>query len=151
MRSRLFVKLCVIALLFSSLTFYSCAKEGCSDSAAINYDEEVKEDDGSCLYADAADMLVGTWNVSETVSGSTTNYSVSITKIDNETVSIASTLSNPPAYHMNPLTVTVDWENKLIKKEPTTVSGTITDGNNFFIDYIYGGSGIWSIEQTYTR
>jgi len=29
----------------------SCAKEGCKDPSALNYDPDAKKDDGSCLYA----------------------------------------------------------------------------------------------------
>ena len=32
------------------LAVYSCKKEGCTDPAAINYDDEAKKDDGSCEY-----------------------------------------------------------------------------------------------------
>lgn len=43
------LSLATIALL-GSLTFSSCKKEGCTDPKATNYDEEAKEDDGSCEF-----------------------------------------------------------------------------------------------------
>ena len=40
-------------LLFSlSVVFTSCKKEGCTDPAALNYNDDAKKDDGSCIYAE---------------------------------------------------------------------------------------------------
>lgn len=60
-------------VLAASVAFVntSCKKEGCSDPAALNYDEDVKEknDDGSCLYdtedttTTASDMVEVSANV----------------------------------------------------------------------------------------
>ena len=36
----------------------SCAKEGCSDPDAINYDSSVTKDDGTCLYS-----VLGYWEL----------------------------------------------------------------------------------------
>ena len=41
----------VIILLAGLLGMTSCKKEGCTDSAASNYSEEAKDDDGSCTYS----------------------------------------------------------------------------------------------------
>ena len=44
--------------MFSLLLFGSCAKEGCNDPQAKNYDSSVKKDDGTCLYS-----ILGDWEL----------------------------------------------------------------------------------------
>lgn len=38
--------------------FYSCKKEGCTDSTATNYNKKAKKDDGSCEYAETGPYLI---------------------------------------------------------------------------------------------
>ncbi len=40
----------LILIVTLLLVIVSCKKEGCTDSAASNYNEEAKKDDGSCTY-----------------------------------------------------------------------------------------------------
>ena len=40
------------ALIMGMTLTQSCKKEGCTDAIAENYDEDAKEDDGSCTYID---------------------------------------------------------------------------------------------------
>ncbi|MBK7130814.1 MAG: DUF4856 domain-containing protein [Crocinitomicaceae bacterium] len=40
----------LVILGFSTMALLSCKKEGCTDSTALNYNEEAKKDDGSCEY-----------------------------------------------------------------------------------------------------
>lgn len=40
-------------MAFVAVLATGCKKEGCTDSAATNYDSEAKKDDGSCSYAAA--------------------------------------------------------------------------------------------------
>ncbi len=47
MRTKLFISIAIVAGTFA---FSGCQKEGCTDSNAINYDENAKKDDGSCVY-----------------------------------------------------------------------------------------------------
>jgi hypothetical protein len=77
--------LTVIAL--SSLTFLSCKQGGCTDKSALNYDDDAKNDDGSCEYL--VSSFLGTWSASDTTfmtpkGGSTTktvkNYTFSAKK-----------------------------------------------------------------------
>jgi len=45
------MRLFTIVLLTASVTFFSsCAKEGCTDSAATNFSAEAKNDDGTCSF-----------------------------------------------------------------------------------------------------
>lgn len=46
------MKYTYLAIFFFSLIFSSC-KKGCTDPAAINYDNKLRRDDGSCSYPDA--------------------------------------------------------------------------------------------------
>ena len=106
-------------------------------------DDEVKTD---------ADNLTGTWSVSETVSGSTTTYSSTITKKSSNVIMISSERTNPPAYYMNNLEVTVKWAEKKIEKTGTSFSGTVASENDFEIHFTYGTSGtVYSVSQHYTR
>lgn len=69
MKKRLFPT--AVVALGALAVMASCKKEGCSDPAATNYDEKVKEknDDGSCIYPS---VLVDTVYVSENVTANTT-------------------------------------------------------------------------------
>lgn len=51
------------------LGIMSCKKEGCTDSAAINYDAEAKKDDGSCIFPqpDPRDPYLGSFLVTDTL------------------------------------------------------------------------------------
>ena len=86
-------------LLFASvfaLSITSCAKKGCTDPTAANYDSIAEEDDGNCDY---------TYNVpSEYVftdgdGNSTVSYSVQTARMDmlSEMVSYLKTANNDPA------------------------------------------------------
>lgn len=70
MKKRL-VSIVMVAAVGTLAIMSSCKKEGCSDPAATNYDEKVKEknDDGSCIYPYEA---VDTVYVSENVTANTT-------------------------------------------------------------------------------
>jgi hypothetical protein len=48
----LFVGVAAVALMFGTASF---KKEGCTDADALNYDEEAKKDDGSCVLEFVAD------------------------------------------------------------------------------------------------
>ncbi len=98
-----------------------------------------------------SDKLTGTWNVSETVSGTTVNYTTTITKVDDNNISISSDRPNPPVYFMNNLKVLVNWETMKLDG-PGVVSGSITNDKDFNIDYYYGaGSSVYDVKQHYTR
>lgn len=40
----------ILFLTLGSIALTGCKKEGCTDSTALNYNEEAKKDDGSCAY-----------------------------------------------------------------------------------------------------
>ncbi|UTW61941.1 spondin domain-containing protein [bacterium SCSIO 12741] len=44
----------LIPMVGMALALTSCKKEGCTDSAATNYDADAKKDDGSCMYSTPA-------------------------------------------------------------------------------------------------
>lgn len=46
-------KLVIIALATGMASLTACKKEGCTDPTAVNYSEEAKKDDGSCISAPA--------------------------------------------------------------------------------------------------
>jgi hypothetical protein len=43
------LKKSILVLAFTLPFFYSCKKEGCTDSNALNYSSSAKKDDGSCI------------------------------------------------------------------------------------------------------
>jgi len=46
------MKKIMLILAIGSFAFVSCKKNGCTDETAINYSDNAKKDDGSCLYDD---------------------------------------------------------------------------------------------------
>ena len=46
------MKKIMLILAIGSFAFVSCKKKGCTDETAINYSDNAKKDDGSCLYDD---------------------------------------------------------------------------------------------------
>ena len=69
-----------LVLIIGSTAFLgvSCKKEeGCTDSAAENYDGDAEEDDGSCVYA--REKFLGSYDVNENCSSGNDNYSSVIT------------------------------------------------------------------------
>ena len=49
--NKLNIKLLLICAILA--TFASCAKKGCTDPTALNYDSDATKDDGNCEYAPA--------------------------------------------------------------------------------------------------
>mgnify|MGYP000903916542 CR=1 FL=1 len=63
------ITLSVLLLSVCSLTFVSCKKEGCTNTAASNYDEKAKKDDGSCKVptTDSRDQIVGNYLITDSL------------------------------------------------------------------------------------
>ena len=57
------LKLSVLMLSALTLGAVSCKKEGCTDAAATNYNDNAKDDDGSCTYAAEETSLNVTSNI----------------------------------------------------------------------------------------
>lgn len=100
-------------LLFASvfaLSITSCAKKGCTDPTAANYDSIAEEDDGNCDY---------TYNVpSEYVftdgdGNSTVSYSVQTARMDmlSEMVSYLKTANNDPAVTLSATDLLAMYDN----------------------------------------
>lgn len=129
----------VFVLLFGiSSAFVACKKKGCTDSAAKNYCEECKKDDGSCQYVSAED-LTGTWNVSGncssyTMSISGSGSSITFNKLYNNCYTINATLSQ------NTLTIptqTINCPQTCGCPYTFSGSGTISAPSYNRIDIIY--------------
>jgi hypothetical protein len=63
--------------LTSLIAFSSCKKDGCTDSAATNYNEKAKKDDGSCEYlsAEPAYTIPSTYSFTDGNGNSTVSFS----------------------------------------------------------------------------
>jgi hypothetical protein len=88
MKNRLiffFKSMLLISLCLTLIT--SCAKKGCMDKFALNWNDGAEEDDGSCIYN--ADKMAGNWNVAVTFDNdSTTNFTATIIKLDNNHIKV---------------------------------------------------------------
>jgi hypothetical protein len=62
-------------MVFAGLVLTGCKKSGCTDEAALNYNEEAKEDDGTCVFSDAKSQIITISNWT----GSGTGYYASAT------------------------------------------------------------------------
>ncbi len=62
------MKSLVLPLVIISLAISSCKKKGCTDSTALNYNENATKDDGSCKFGDPTNptnqdyLFTGTFN-----------------------------------------------------------------------------------------
>ncbi|MCG8578191.1 MAG: hypothetical protein MI810_25150 [Flavobacteriales bacterium] len=94
--------LLVFAIL--SISLYGCKKKGCTYELAVNYDENAKKDDGSCVFK-SSDFL-GTYSVTgqcdfdeepnyniEIVAGPTPDQVV-INNINNDNVGVLANIEN---------------------------------------------------------
>lgn len=132
-------KLLLIAISMASIcVMTSCAKKGCMDKFALNWDDDATEDDGSCYFD--ADMIIGTWNVSKTFQSNTTTYSATISRVessDNKHIKITSS-------EFNDDWITIDWQAKTITFNSPTyyINGSITNENDIVINkQEYGQNG----------
>ncbi|MBK6953709.1 MAG: hypothetical protein IPH24_17160 [Crocinitomicaceae bacterium] len=77
-----------IAFIFLALlsVLSSCNRKGCTDPEAENYDERYKKDDGSCLYAPAAEITLNFQHLFETNSVSTSTFNQLIYQNENGNV-----------------------------------------------------------------
>ncbi len=133
-----------------SISTSSCSKKGCTERDAVNFDSKAEKNDDSCIFP--AEKLVGQWNVSETESNNTVDYSVTITKKSASVITVSATRVNPPVYFMNNLDITIDWDAQTLETPGTTIDGTIKNENDFEINYLFGaGSSVYSVVQHYTR
>lgn len=68
----------VILVFAVAATFMACKKEGCTDPAATNFNEEAKKDDGSCIYPEDEDnsyTVPSTYSFEDGNGNSTVSYS----------------------------------------------------------------------------
>jgi hypothetical protein len=108
-------------------TITSCAKKGCTDSKAQNYDSAAKTDDGSCSYP--ADKFVGSFKIKDSIFNFD-GFSYTFLKIENYT-SITEKIDSLP--------------NKIKIKNFASVGydvvGTFSGNDIVFSESITGASG----------
>jgi hypothetical protein len=98
---KMFLYTAYAVLLTSLISISSCAKKGCTDQSAPNYDPTAKSDDGSCT--DLTASIVGTYTgayTDSTIGGGspTINNSpeqISITKVSDSQIQITDVSATP--------------------------------------------------------
>lgn len=72
------------SVIAASIVLSACKKEGCTDEAALNYNENAKKDDGSCEYPpQLTDYVVpSTYEFTDAAGNSTVNYSGQTERLD---------------------------------------------------------------------
>lgn len=147
----------IYILLISGLFLVStnaCNREGCTDTAANNYDKKAKTNDGSCTYDNAG--YVGTWTAADS-----TQIETASPKIYNRSVTISADPSNKTRIIISRikdnLNVGATISGNAITLEDQTSSGIpdaiasgsgIRNGNNVRIVYSAGFSGKGIINLT---
>ena len=82
----------IIALL-AAASFTSCKKKGCTDATAVNYNEEAKKDDESCLYKPIITMN-GSATVTLSVGDTYTDAGATAKNKDGSSVSVTTDASD---------------------------------------------------------
>lgn len=122
-----------IGALFFVMAFASCKKEGCTDMLAENYDNQAKDDDGSCTYART--KFMGTYSVSQDcVFDGTSSFSMSVSDGPNADEILINNFGNQGFS----IRAKVSGGNISFKEEYTgvTYEGTgYIAGNTFTINY----------------
>ncbi|MCE3294626.1 MAG: hypothetical protein K0R65_340 [Crocinitomicaceae bacterium] len=124
----------VSSLLFIlALSFSSCKKEGCIDNLAENFDNDAKDDDGSCTYART--KFMGTYSVTQScVIGGNDDFAMTVTDGPNKNEVM---INNFGGMDIN-IRAQVSGGNISFKEEQTGVvyegTGYIT-GNTLTINY----------------
>lgn len=83
------VKLFILAffLMAGTATFYGCAKEGCTNPESDNYDEDAKDDDGSCIPW--RDKFIGSYSATQSCTDTTPeslNLTLTESSLDEKTI-----------------------------------------------------------------
>jgi hypothetical protein len=113
----------VVLVLLVGVTLPSCKKkEGCTDPTSLNYDPDAEENDGSCLYSDAADNST---QYDETVNGNETIVTVT----DQGEGSGTMTWTNDKTWVLNGL-VFVNSGQTLTIEAGTVIKGKSGQGEN---------------------
>jgi len=128
-------------ILLTGLT--SCVKEtGCTDPDSPRYNDAAEKDDGTC--ESSGDFFSGNWTVSEktTLDASIANsFDVTITKIDDNTITIKQDTISPNYYSISEMEVNTEWQPKTIEGTSNnngnalSIEGTITNENELEIMY----------------
>ncbi len=149
--AKLSIKVLLLLLVFGiAIMINSCKSDGCTDSIALNYNEDAGKDDGSCIYP--ADKLIGEWSVDETVYSQTNTYNATISRNSNDDIKISAVRNSPPVHFVNDLVLTVKWLELQIAPLGDSLTGTIASENDFQIVYEYGeGAGAYDVTLHYTR
>jgi hypothetical protein len=83
-------KALVGVVLLGAITMSSCKRKGCIDSAATNFSEKAKKDDGSCTYKPTI-TLIGSATVTVAVGGTYTDQGATATNKDGSSVTVTTT------------------------------------------------------------
>jgi len=145
----------LFCLLVFSLTvgITSCSKvEGCTDQESPSFNVEAEKDDGSCQSV--ADAMAGTWNARETALGIPLLYEVTITKVDDNTITIEEKdRVGSPGYAPASYEVDLGWTAKSVSSANDVYTGSIKDDNTIEVSYdvTSSTSPTFTVDLVYTR
>lgn len=124
---------------------FSCKREGCTNSAATNFDKKANSDNGSCLYP--SDAYVGSYTMTDTAdnySGGPTAFTYQLVILRNGNNQIQ--LSNLFNWSFTPLANVDDAVSLLmIPTGALSVGSGKLNGNKLRLTYTLSG---WTIHGT---
>ncbi len=135
----------VVAILaVSTFGLSGCAKEGCTDPTADNFDAEAKDDDGSCIPA--RDKFLSQYNVAESCPSGNFTYTVNIvpstTAADGVVINNFAELGVAISGTVSGSSLSIPNQNVTVQGLAVSINGTgALNGTLLIINYTYNFAG----------
>ncbi|MFT5778186.1 MAG: hypothetical protein ACI837_001142 [Crocinitomicaceae bacterium] len=120
----------ILLLALLSIGMMSCKKKGCTDSAAVNYSDEAKKDDESCLYVPSI-SLNGSSSQNVPVGSTYIDLGATATDADGSSVTVITDISQVNTAALGTYTVTYTATNANGTATATRTLNVVIDQSNW--------------------